>query len=308
MKVLLVQVDGKMPNLALMKISAYHKYNGHEVGWAFANPDKVYVSCVFSQNLPHAKGISQFYPDAEFHIGGPGLGYPNSLPDSKEERMPDYSIYPDLDYSMGFTTRGCIRKCAFCVVPIIEGKFRIHQHPKIFCHPNFKKVVLLDNNILASGCFEDDMKWIQDQGLKVCFNQGLDARLVTEDIANTLANMKSYNLHFNNRTYYFAWDLIENEEQVLQGLNLMIDVGIHPRSLMVYVLVGFNTTHEQDYYRFQELRKRGTDPFIMIYNNRKDDLWIRHFARWVNKRIYKSCALEDYDRYDLTPPPKRREK
>ena len=115
MKILLVQVDGKMPNLALMKISSYYKSKGHETGFGFAKPDKVYVSCIFSKNLGHASGIRHYYPDAEFHIGGPGMERPNSLPEEMEHVMPDYSLYPDMDYSMGFTTRGCIRKCAFCI-------------------------------------------------------------------------------------------------------------------------------------------------------------------------------------------------
>lgn len=283
-----------MPNLALMKISSYYKSKGHETGFAFAKPDKVYVSCVFSKNLPHAKGIKHYYPDAEFHIGGPSLGYPHSLPEEMEHVMPDYSIYPDMDYSMGFTTRGCIRSCPFCIVPQIEGSFKQYEHPEIFCNPDFDKLVLLDNNLLASRLLMEHLKWINDQGLKVCFNQGLDARLVTKDIANQLVEMKAHNLHFNHRTYYFSWDLIEEEKGVLRGLERMIEAGVRPHSLMVYMLVGFNTTHEQDMYRFKKLRELGTDPFVMIYNDRKDDLQIRRFARWVIGRIYKSSSFEEY--------------
>lgn len=300
MRILLIQVDGKMPNLALMKIGAYHASKGNKVSWAFANPDEVYVSCVFSKNLPHAKGIKHYYPDAKFHIGGPALGYPNSLPKEIEHVMPDYSLYPDIDYSLGFITRGCIRNCPFCIVPQVEGAFREYEHPSLFCNPNFNKVVLLDNNLLASRFLFEDLNWIREQGLKVCFNQGLDARLVTEKNAAILAEMRSYNLNFNHRTYYFAWDLMENETEVFRGLNRMIESGIRPTSLMVYMLVGFNTTHKEDYYRFKKLRELSADPFVMVYNNRKDDRWIRHFARWVNKRIYKKCALADYDRYDLS--------
>lgn len=99
MKILLIQVDGKMPNLALMKISSYYKSHGHDAGFAFAEPDKVYVSCIFSKNLPHAKGIKHYYPNAEFHIGGPALGRPNSLPDEIERVIPDYEYGPYVEYA-----------------------------------------------------------------------------------------------------------------------------------------------------------------------------------------------------------------
>ena len=295
-----------MPNLALMKISSYYKSKGHQTGFAFANPDKVYVSCIFSKNLGHASGIRHYYPDAEFHIGGPGMGRPNSLPEEMEHVMPDYSLYPDMDYSLGFTTRGCIRKCSFCIVPKVEGDFRHYEHPELFHNPNFNKMVLMDNNILASRFLMEDLAWIKDQGIKVCFNQGLDARLVTEDIAKTLKEMRAYNLHFTNRTFYFSWDFVENETEVLRGLNRMIDAGVSPSSLMVYMLVGFNTTHEQDMYRFQTLRELGADPFVMIYNNRRDDEWIRHFARYVIGRVYKNTLPKDYKPYNLELVPKRK--
>jgi hypothetical protein len=299
MKILLIQVDGKFPNLALMKIGAYHKVIGDKVGWAFASPDKVYISCVFSQNLPHAKGIKEFYPGAEVLIGGPALGYPHELPNKIEMIRPDYSLYPDIDYSLGFTTRGCIRNCAFCVVPKIEGVFKQHKHPDIFHNPEFNKIVLLDNNFLASRFREVDLNWIQDQGLKVCFNQGLDARLVNEGIARVLADTDAYNFRFTDPQYYFAWDFIENEREIMRGLNYMIEAGVKPRYLTVFVLVGFNTTHEQDVYRFKTLDDMGIDPFIMKYNHRKDDPWLNHFARYINKRVYRSVDLGDYRPYNL---------
>jgi len=300
MKVLLVQIDGKMPNLALMKISSYHKRKGDRVGWAWANPDRVYISCIFSKNLPHARGVAKFYPEAEIRLGGPALGYPNFLPDEIEHSMPDYPLYPDLDYSMGFTTRGCIRDCPFCIVPKIEGKFKEHASIREFHNPSFDKLILLDNNFLASTLWKEKLEYIKNQNLKVNFNQGLDARLITDEKASTLAETQSYNYHFTSRKHYFAWDLIENEKQVIYGLLKMIDVGVPPQQIAVYVLVGFNTSHKQDYYRFSMLRELDVEPFIMIYNNRKDDPWIRYFARWVNRPwFYKNFDFIDYDR--LTP-------
>lgn len=297
MKVLLIDIDSKMPNLALMKVSAYHRREGDEVGWAWAKPDRVYISCIFSENLPNARGVAKFYPDADVRVGGPALGYPNYLPDEMEHSMPDYALYPDMDYSMGFSTRGCIRNCPFCVVPEIEGRFREHAPISEFHNPDFDKLMLFDNNFLASTRWKEKLDYIKDHDLKVSFNQGLDARLIDNEKASALAETQSYNSHFTSRKYYFAWDLIENEKSVLRGIQKMIDVGISPQRIMVYLLVGFNTSHEQDYHRFSRLRELDVEPFVMVYNNRRDDPWIRYFARWVNRPwFYKNFDFVDYDR------------
>ena len=296
---MLVKVDGKMPNLAYLKISSYYKARGDQVGFDVSNPDIAYLSCVFSKNAHQTIGraamLKAQYPDIEVKMGGPGFGIPTSLPDEIEHRMPDYSLYPEIDYSLGFTTRGCIRNCPFCIVPQIEGSFRENAQISEFHNPEFDKLVLWDNNLLASKKLYEKLDYIKNRNLKVSFNQGLDARLVTEKMASELAEVKSYNLHFTKPFYYFSWDLIEDEENVLRGLRRMIDAGVPARCLMVYVLVGFNSTHEQDYYRFQKLRELGADSFIMKYNNRRDDKWLNRFARWVNKRIYKSCELSEYN-------------
>jgi len=294
MKILLVQVDGKMPNLALMKVSSYYKSKGHQTGFAFAYPDKVYVSCIFSKNINHASGIRHFYPDAEFHIGGPGLERPTCLPQKIDRMMPDYSLYPDMDYSLGYTQRGCPNKCPFCIVPKIEGKFREVAQISEFQNPDFNNQILYDNNFFYSKLWREKMDYIEEQGLKISFNQGLDARLMDEEKSNALADYEPYDSHFKHKRAYFSWDLMEPEVKILQGLQNVIDAGIKPYKIMVYMLVGFNTTHKEDMYRFKTLRELGVDPFAMIYNNRKDDDWIRHFARWVNKRVYKSCSYEEY--------------
>ena len=299
MKILLVQVDGKMPNLALMKISSYYKSKGHQTGFAFANPDKVYVSCIFSKNIGHASGIRHYYPDAEFHIGGPGLERPTSLPPEMDCVMPDYDLYPDMDYSIGYTQRGCPNNCPFCIVPKIEGSFREVAHISEFHNLDFDKLVLYDNNFLYSKLWREKLNYIKENGLKVSFNQGLDARLMDEEKAAALADNVPYDLHLDRRRVYFAWDLMENEKAILRGIQNTIDAGIKPYKIMVYMLVGFNTTHEEDMYRFQKLRDLKVDPFVMIYNNRRDDKWIRHFARYVIGRVYKKSAPKDYKPYNL---------
>ena len=310
MKILLIQMDGKMPNLALLKLSRFHKDRNNEVRLEIYDPkiklnyiknrmrfpDEVYISCIFKNNLRKAQEIKKLYSvvGIDTQIGGPALWEPNHLPIEAEHLMPDYSLYPDMDYSLGYTQRGCPNNCPFCVVPKMEGGFKEYAPISEFQNDDFNKLVLYDNNFLASKIWREKLNYIETQGLKVSFNQGLDARLVDEEKAQWLADTSSYNISFKNRTFYFAWDLMENSDAILRGLQRMIDAGIKPWSLMCYLLVGFNTTHQQDLFRFNKLREMGIDPFVMIYNNRRDDQWLRDFSRWVNKRIYKSCKLEDY--------------
>lgn len=124
MRVLLIDADSKIPNLALMKISAYHKSKGDVVGFNVSDPEKVYCSIIFKKNKHMADGLKFFFPDAELDIGGSGYDLKKRLPDEIECMTPDYSLYPDNDSYYGFTTRGCIRHCHFCIVHDKEGKFR----------------------------------------------------------------------------------------------------------------------------------------------------------------------------------------
>ena len=153
MKVLLIDIDSKIPNLALMKISAYYKSRGDNVGFTNTdNPDMIYASVIFRKNKHKVDGIPFMYPGAKIEIGGPGYDLKKTLPDEIEFGKPDYSLYPECDYSIGFSSRGCIRNtktCPFCIVPIKEGAFRRNQHPEEWYNSNFDKIIFLDNNILA---------------------------------------------------------------------------------------------------------------------------------------------------------------
>jgi len=296
MRVLLVAADGKMPNLALMKLAAYHKAQGDTVGFRVSNPDRVCVSCIFSKNVPRARGTAKFYPDAEFQIGGPGLGVEGRpLPDEVEHVMPDYSLY-GINYSIGFSQRGCIRDCPFCQVPKVEGAFREHAPLEEFLHPDHRKLLLFDNNFLASELWREKLDYINERGIKVSFTQGLDARLVDDEKAEILERTESFNTHFTYKTYYFAWDLMHAEDEVLRGLRKVIEVGVVASRIIVYMLVGFNTSHQEDVYRFRKLVELGVEPFVMIYNDRRDDRWLRDFARYSNKWFYRTVEFEKYMR------------
>lgn len=301
---LLVDVDSKMPNLALMKLSAWHKARGDEVRllrgsiaglWAHVKFDKVYVSCIFSKNAPKARKLASLFPNAK--IGGYGVNG-TKLPDEIEHTMPDYDLY-GCDFSMGYTKRGCNRNCPWCVIPEREGP--IHEHAPIteFHRPDHDKLILLDPNFLDGGRWRENLRYIIDHGLKVNFNQGLDIRIVNEENAGMLADCRYYDWKFKQRMLHFAFDDPTIEPYVRRGVQLLKDAGIPPKNLMFYELVGFNTDFAADYHRYRILwEELGVLPFVMIYNDRRDSPILRHFGRWVNKRVYKVCRWEDYDRGD----------
>ena len=284
MKVGLFDIDSKYHNLALMKLSAYHKSKGHEV--EFYKPilrssyDKVYVSKIFTK-----KNINEGYIPEECIMGGSGFDLKSRLPDEIEHIKPDYELY-DIDYSLGFTTRGCIRNCEFCIVPEKEGKIGEHAEVEEFLNPKSNIVVLLDNNFLALPSHIKKLKRYIEKGWIMDFNQGLDMRLINEENAKLLAGVKHL------RQIHFAWDLMIYEKEFKEGMNILFKAGIKPYRIMVFVLCGFNTTFEEDLYRFNELLSLRVDPFIMIYGN--VDRRTKEFARWVNKRLYKFCELEGF--------------
>ena len=311
MKVVLVHVDGKMPNPALMKLSAFHKKHNDSVMLVkmkdYLHPplelftaDSMYASCIFDWSDKKVKLLTDFAnwkksknPNFGFQIGGSGYNVSLTLPDEIEHTMPDYSLY-GIDYSMGFTSRGCIRNCPWCIVPKKEGVIRDHASISEFHDPKHSKLILLDNNFLASPKWKDNLFHIIEHKLQVNFNQGLDIRLINDYNANLLAHCQFRNWTFKSELLHFAFDEPKIEDAVRKGVEILKTHGISPRKLMFYMLVGFNTTFEEDIYRFNVLRELGLNPFVMIYNNRKDKPLLRHFARWVNKTVYKKCSFKNY--------------
>lgn len=296
MNISLIDLDSKIPNLALMKISSYHKSKGDKVLLnAYDNPEKVYISCIFDKNKYQALGISTTF-NCELIMGGYGVNN-NKLDPKIEHIKPDYSLY-NIDYSMGFTSRGCIRNCDFCIVPKNEGKIKDHAEIKEFLDPKHKKLILLDNNFLASPKCDDNIKFIKDNKLTVNFCQGLDIRLINDNNSKLLSDLKISNRKFNGNQIHFAYDSIKYSKSVIRGIEKLEEYGIKPYRLMFYVLCGFNTDFKDDYFRFNLLKTMGCDPYIMLYNGGTPLL--KHFARWVNTRIYKSCEFKDYNRLSLS--------
>lgn len=292
--ILLVDVDSKIPNLALMKISAWHKQQGDVTGFDISNPDKVYISCVFTKNKGQAKGIAKFYSDARIDIGGSGIDLKKDLPEDIEEIKPDYDLYPST-YSQGYTTRGCIRTCEFCIVPEKEGTLYEAQHPSEFHDPRFDTCMIMDNNLFAApdSWQADVFHWFIENKIKMLSPQGWDIRLLTEGRIKCLKAVR------HAGTIHFAWDNPKDESAVLKGINLLKDTGFDlKRKVSFYVLAGFNSTFEDDLYRCEKLKEWGTQAFVMPYH--KKDKRINDLARWANRPwLYWSIPFEKYKKGGL---------
>ncbi len=284
MKVGLHDSDNKVfPNLALMKLSAYHKVKGDSVSpyMPIGTYDKVYSSKVFTFTENDL-----YLPDTA-KKGGVGYGLTNVLPDKIEHICPDYSLY-GLNYSVGFLTRGCIRKCSFCIVPDKEGD--VHENADIHEFARHKVVVLLDNNVLSSTHGINQILKISKLDMRIDFNQGMDARLVDKHVAKLLAKVKW------KRFLRFSCDHKSMIPHLKRTVELLGKEGIKPYKIFCYFLVkDVNESLE----RAELLSALGIDIFAMPYrdfdNKFEPDIITKRFARWVNhKAIYKKIKWEDY--------------
>lgn len=295
MKIGLIDVDGngRFPNLALMKLSAWHKAQGDSVEWWWGfggRYDRVYMSKVFDDI--YTQDVPEPWNAAEIIKGGTGYGLDNNLPYEIEHIYPDYSIYPDLtkDTAFGFLTRGCPRACPFCIVAGKEGRKSVKVADLSEWWGGQKNIELMDPNTLACPDHMDLLGQLEQSGAWVNINQGADARLLTEENIEALNRIKLKMIHF-------AWDRMQQTEQVLKGLNLYKRLGSLPeRRRRVYVLVNFDTNMEENLFRIYTLRGMEYDPYVMIYDKPHASKEIKRLQRWVNnKRIWRTCErFEDY--------------
>ena len=293
MKVGLVDVDShNFPNLALMRISSYHKSRGDTVEWCLPidRYDKVYVSKVFS-----------FSPDIDFvpnadAIEYGGSGYAISLVDGREvydkskdhdlpreiERcFPDYSIYPQYDFAVSMTSRGCPRGCAFCHVAAKEGRCSVKVADVKDFWDGQKEIVILDPNILACRDKRDLLLQYRETDAILDFSQGLDIRLMNGEDIDEINRMRIKRLHF-------AWDNPKDDLKnkfafFAKRFRRTTNIGT------VYCLTNFNSTMDENLYRIYTLRDLGYDPYVMVYDKEHAPKEIRDLQRWCNaKKIFKS--------------------
>ena len=312
MKIGLIDVDGhNFPNVALMKISAYYKSKGDSVEWYqpmfSGHMDIVYKSKVFSFTPDY-----EYYIDADKVISG-GTGYCISLdengkeiydkskdhvlPDEIEHCFPDYSIYGITDTAYGYMTRGCPRHCSFCIVGDKEGtKARTVASLSEFWNGQ-KNIVLLDPNPIAVSDWKNNLQQLIDSKANVDFTQGIDIRLMTPEKAEYIKQIKV-------KTVHFAFDRYEDKSIIVPKFKFFKEITKwDKRKMIVYVLVNFNTTLEQDLERIYILKKLGYNPDVRIYEKYKvpkGDIILK-LQRWVNNRMIfdKVKRFEDYE--NLTP-------
>ena len=285
-------MDSTIANVALMKVSAWYKSQGHEVGFNIPDPDLIYCSIIFDWNRHKADGLRFIYPNAKINIGGSGYDLNARLPDYIEAMPPDYTIYDGLDYDVGFTSRGCVRNCYFCVVPKKEGSFTITEHPSKFHDPKHKKIMLLDNNILANKkWFFEVTDWIIQEGLKVDFNQGLDVRLMDADIARRLKELKPI------RSWRFAYDSKAYTNDVVRAISLLKDAGVDVRNRTIwYVYVNDDNQFNDALDRCELLRKLDALPYPMINRHAKKTRRISALKRWCRPQIFFITDWANYGR------------
>ena len=289
MQIGLLDIDGhNFPNLALMKIASFHRHKGDSVTWYddFQGKfDIVYTSKVFT-----------FTPDYGYYInsdkvisGGTGYDATIKLSDEIDRCLPDYSIYPNFKDAYGFLTRGCIRNCSWCIVPKKEGAIRAYCDIEDVLQGR-KSAVLMDNNVLACDFGIKQIEKIVDLKCKVDFNQGLDCRLITDEIAHLLFKVKWA------RYIRFSCDTIENLEPLLQAIEKLNRHGFKNYRIFVYLLV----RDVNDANEIADVLKRiGATPFAQPYrdfeNKVKPTAEQKQFARYVNhKAIFKSTEWKNY--------------
>lgn len=307
MRVRLTHIDGKLPNLALMKLSSFHRAQGDEVVFtkelekSSLEPeyDRVYGSSIFTFSQDRIARLKNSWPSAV--LGGTGTTSWITVEDILGQKWKglDYSLYPEFLHSIGFTQRGCRLSCKFCVVPQKEGKPR--QSATIYeiwrGKPWPKKIHLLDNDFFGQPKDQWQMRLqeIREGNFKVCFNQGINIRMIDEESAAGIASIQYRDDQFQRRRLYTAWDNLRDEKIFLRGVETLRRYGIPPKHLMVYMLVGFDIeeTWERIFHRFNTMVSLGVLPYPMVYDRKRKDL--REFQRWAVTGLYRAVKWENYD-------------
>ena len=290
-KILLIDHDSHMPNIALMKLSTHHKRLGNDVflDYCYGKPDFTYISKIF-RSSPRIT----FRGPCE--VGGTGnRDITKKLPPEIERLMPDYELYGTM-LAHGFTSRGCQNNCPFCYVPKKEGKWHAVGDLYSVWYPGLRGVKFFDNNVLYD---KDHFMKISSQVLKEKvmwdFVQGSDIRGLDRDCAIRIGEMVRAT---PGRLFRFAFDNSKQRDVVLSGVDLLLEY-VEPKHLFCYVLIGYDSTYEQDLMRVMELKKRGIYCFPMLFGRRRysdkyDTELLRLFKRWVRFQLGRYVTFKDY--------------
>lgn len=323
MHVLLWHLDGKLPNLALMRLADHHRALGdavtlrrvsnpsaldaaasREVEPQFGEPTwgRVYASAIFERTRPLIERLLALYPGCE--VGGTGswsLG--RTLADVGVDDGPlDYSDYPDWRSSIGFTMRGCRFRCSFCVVPRKEGRARAHGTIADIWRgdPWPRHLLLLDNDFFGGPDWKDRIAEIRDGKFRVSFVQGINARILSDDAASAIASVDYRADDMRERRIYTAWDQLGDERVLFRGLDRLVKHGVKPDHIMVYMLIGYapGETHEQRNHRRKQLRAFGARPYPMPFVRTPE---LVGFQRWVIQAYDKRISWEAWSAAHFSP-------
>lgn len=292
--------DAPKHNLVLMKISTYHKAQG----------DQVYLNGVGKFDLSYGSWLFDFSEKVPCDIeGGPyyvslrmrsgqcsnvcgdrEMEVARRLPDEFNRMAPDYQLYNNR-YSLGYTWSWCPRNCSFCVVPRM-GEIKEHHSIWDFHDSKFNEICLLNNNTFSDPDWKETFEEIWDANLTVRDENGYDLRLMDEEKAEALRRTKWAT------PIHFAWDRMEDEKQIRNGLKLLSEHHLKTTSNGVYVLIGFDTTEEEDIYRFQVINDFGLTPYPMPYKRTKRIMALKRFINLHYYRKYRTIAeaWKDYGR------------
>jgi len=301
----LIDVDGKMPNLALMKISSWHRTHGDRVKWydpLMDHPDLIYASKIFNFTPDYDAWPAKL--DCPVIKGGTGYDIKSRLPDEVDQMWPDYTLYPSCDYALGFLTRGCINNCPWCIVPEKEGNLRPDRAWTDIMRSDSRKIVFLDNNVLASDFGINQLDLLMQfnahfprESITIDFNQGLDARKINRELAKFLCALKW------QRYIRLACDNQAMIDSVCRAIRLIRRIR-KSQEIFVYLLITENIMDAVA--RVDVLR--GFDNLTMFAQPFRDPhnphLQPNHeqtmFARYVNVKGSKLCKRMNWSDYKRT--------
>ena len=300
----LTQIDGALPNIALMKLAHWHKAQGDDVTVTrhlerdLFEPeyDRVYGSAIFGFSQIRLMRFMRQWPGAI--VGGTGTTNVGTVEEliGQEYEHYDYSGWPDVDYSIGFLQRGCRLACKFCVVPKKEGKPRSANTVEALWRgdPHPRKLHVLDNDFFGNPEWRDRIKEIREGRFKVCLSQGINTRLIDDEACEALASIEYRDTKFERRRLYTAWDNLKDEDRFFTGVDRLEKAGIPPTNLMTYMLIGYdkNETWERIWHRFNRMVERGVKPYPMVFDRSRKDLVA--FQRWVVMGLYRIIPWNEF--------------